>query len=252
MLAIARRNEILALLQTNQSVIVSELAKLYSVTEETIRRDLEELEKRGFAKKTYGGAVYAQAMVSDVPMRVREKANAAAKTRIAELAAELVGDGEALMMDSSSTALMIGRALKQKRRVTIITNSVEMLMEYADAKDSRIISTGGDLRESSYSLCGPDAAALIRRYNADRAIISCKGLSMERGATESGQAEAEVKRAMMEASGEVILAADQSKFGRVSFVRLADIGRVSAVLTDTAPDDKWMEYFDKKNVKVMY
>ncbi|MCL2352386.1 MAG: DeoR/GlpR family DNA-binding transcription regulator [Firmicutes bacterium] len=252
MLAIARRNEILTLLQTNQSVIVSEMSRLYGVTEETIRRDLEELEKRGFAKKTYGGAVYAQAMVSDLPMRVREKTNAEAKSRIAELAAELVADGEALMMDSSSTALMIGRRLRQTRRVTIITNSVEMLMEYADARDSRIISTGGCLREASYSLCGADAEALIRRYNADKAIISCKGLSRERGVTESAQAEAEVKKAMMDSAGEVILAADLSKFDKVSFVRLTDMARVGTVLTNAAPDEAWTEFFEQNDVKVRY
>ena len=137
MFAIERRNAILAALKEEKHVVVSELAKQFDVSEETIRRDLDKLEKEGYVVKTYGGAV-----ISEMPYVVTKKANVEAKQKIAELAAELIMDGDTLILDASSTALFIAQKIKTKKDITLLTNSLEVLMELSDVTGWKILSTG--------------------------------------------------------------------------------------------------------------
>ena len=135
MLAIERRREIISRLTLDGKVIVSELAKDFGVTEETIRRDLEKLDRDGIASKTYGGAVSKRSSGLDLPYSVREGVNVEEKQAIADCIAELIEDGERLMVDSSSTALYVIKRIKDKKNRTIITNSVKILLELADKQD---------------------------------------------------------------------------------------------------------------------
>lgn len=252
MLAIERRNEILTNLQKKQSVLVSELSKQYGVTEETIRRDLEKLEMEGLVKKTYGGAVLKQSLSIDMPLKIRQKTNRTEKKYIGAKAAELIEDGDSIMMDSSSTVLYIAKAIKHKNRLTIITNSVEILLEYADAKNIKVISTGGRLREASLSLVGPNAVRTLREYNVDKAFFSCKGVDMEKGVTESNESEAEIKKTMLLSARQIFLAADSSKFGQVSFASLMALDRADYVITDQMEAEEYASYFKAHQVHVIH
>ena len=147
MLAIERRREILSRLGADGKVIVSELARDFDVTEETIRRDLERLDREGLVSKTYGGAVAKQNSALDLPYNIRETVNVEQKQAIADKIADLIGDGERIMLDSSSTALYVVKKLKNKRNLTVITNSVKILIELADKSDWTVLSTGGILKK---------------------------------------------------------------------------------------------------------
>src|SRR5699024_700173 len=129
MLALERRNLILEKLQTEKRVVVSELSQLYNVTEVTIRQDLDKLEIEGFATKSYGGAVINEDVSIDLPFNVRKNQNVVGKQKMAEIAASLVQDGDHLFLDASTTAVFIAKALKEKERLTLITNSIEILIE---------------------------------------------------------------------------------------------------------------------------
>ena len=157
MFAIERRNAILAALKEEKHVVVSELAKQFDVSEETIRRDLDKLEKEGYVVKTYGGAVISEGAAIELPYVVRKKANVEAKQKIAELAAELIMDGDTLILDASSTALFIAQKIKTKKDITLLTNSLEVLMELSDVTGWKILSTGGSLKERSCALIGSQA-----------------------------------------------------------------------------------------------
>ena len=185
MLAIERKNEILAILQKEQRVLVAELSLRYNVTEETIRRDLEKLEKEGYVKKTYGGAVLNKNSTTDMPLKIREKTNRKEKQKIAQKVASLIEEGECIMLDSSSTSLLIAQELKKKKKLTVITNSVEVLIELSGCEGIKAISTGGILRDSSLSLVGKAAQDVLSRYNVDKAVLSCKGIDIEKGVTDS-------------------------------------------------------------------
>jgi len=248
MLAIERRSEIMSLLEQHQSVLVSELSKLYNVTEETIRRDLEKLEKDGFAEKTYGGAILRQAVNLDMPFRVRERTNKEGKHVIALKAAAFVEDGDTIMLDSSSTVLGIARQLKNRKHVTIITNSIEVLIELAASPALTVISTGGTLRGHSLSLVGRNAERMLRNFNVDKAFISCKGIDPEKGITESNEMEVEIKRAMRSAAKESYIAVDHTKFDKVSFVKLADFKDINGIITDFTPSEDWQDVFRANNI----
>ena len=130
MLALERRNLILEKLQEEKRVVVSELSQLYNVSEETIRRDLDKLEKEGLATKSYGGAVINEDVGIDLPFNIRKNQNVQGKQKMAEIAASMVNDGDHIFLDASTTAVFVAKALKEKERLTVVTNSMEIRLEY--------------------------------------------------------------------------------------------------------------------------
>lgn len=251
MLAIERKNEILAILQKEQRVLVSELSQKYDVTDETIRRDLEKLESEGYVKRTYGGAVLNKNTSMDMPLRIREKTNRREKQIIARLVAREIEEGDSIMLDASSTSLLIAKELKEMNKLTVVTNSVEVLIELAGHEGIRVISTGGTLRDSSLSLIGTAAQRALGGYNVDKAIISCKGIDMYKGVTDSSEEEADMKNAMRSCARHTILAVDSSKFDHVSFVRFMELMKGDMIVTDTIRNSSWKEYLEEKGVKVL-
>ena len=252
MLAIERRREILAKLNVDGKVIVSELAKDFDVTEETIRRDLEKLDKEGLVSKTYGGAVSKHNPSLDLPYNIREGVNVLQKQAISDKISELIEDGERVMLDSSSTALYVLKKIKSKKNLTIITNSVKILIELADKSDWTVLSTGGVLKKSALSLTGSSAEKMIRSYHVDTAICSCKGLDTELGITDSNESDTLIKQAMFASAERCILALDTEKFDRKSFVKVCDFGAINVVVTDSAPSEKWIGFCNEKGIDLIY
>jgi DeoR/GlpR family transcriptional regulator of sugar metabolism len=251
MLAIERRSRIIAVLEKQKSASVTELADLFHVSGETVRRDFEKLSRDGLISKTYGGAVLRDNMAVEPSFRMREKTNQNEKLTVAQKAARLVEDNSSVIIDASSTGVMVAKQLRDKRGLTIITNSVEILLDYANRRGTQVISTGGTLREMSLSLVGRNAERTLREYTADKTVISCKGLDLEQGVTESNEAEMEIKKIMLEHGRDIILAVDSSKFNKRSFVRIADISRVHCVVTDKAPPEEWTRFFAENNIRVL-
>ena len=252
MLAIERKNEILHKLRTEQRVLVSELADYYHVTEETIRRDLDKLEKEGYATKTYGGAILGNSTKTDLSYTIRNKTNVEAKNTIAELVAEFIDDGEHLMLDDSSTSLYVAKMLKEKKNLTIITNSVELVMELADVEGWTIMLTGGRLKPDSLALVGQQTQAMLRTFHVDTTVFSCKGIEPNAGITDSSEFHAETKQSMLAAAKRRILTIDSSKFDKVSFVRIADLSGVDLIVTDRKPDSAWLTAFERRGIACLY
>ncbi len=253
MLAIERRNAILTKLNLEGKVIVSELSREFDVTEETIRRDLEKLDKEGLAKKTYGGAVANQDVNTDLPFNVRKSANVEMKKHIAEKIAELIHDGDYIMLDASSTALSVIKHIKNRKKITLITNSVEILLELADKDDWKILSTGGTLKKGSLSLVGASAEKMIRGFHVNIAVCSSKGIDINMGITDSNERDSEIKQAIFAAADRKVLAVDSTKFDKISFVRVCDIeSGIDTVVTDSDPGEKWTDFLKEKNVELIY
>ena len=254
MLAIERRNEILEKLQTDRRVVVSELSQLYDVSEETIRRDLEKLVNDGYAIKSYGGAVINENINIELPFNIRKNRNILGKQHIADLVADLVKDGDSLMLDASTTAVYIAKALQEKGRknLTIITNSIEIIIELFDVQDWTVLSTGGVSREGSFALVGPQTDRMLTCYHVDKAIISCKGIDISAGFTDSDDLHANNKRTMLAAAKEKILAIDSSKFDRVAFTEIGTLDDLTAVITDEKPEEKWLQVLKDSDVQCIY
>lgn len=252
MLAIERKNRILTILREEKHVVVSELAKIFDVSEETIRRDLDKLEKEGYVSKTYGGAVISEGKEAELPYVIRKKANVAAKQAIAELAAELVVDGDSIILDASSTAVFIAKKIKSKKDISVITNSVEVLMELSDVTGWKIFSTGGSLKGGIGALIGGQAEECISRFHVDKAFISCKGIDMKYGFTDSNDSHAAVKRKMISAASQVFFAVDSSKFNRLSFTSLCGFSGVDALITNKKPSEEWEKVFAENGLECLY
>ncbi len=251
MLAIERRNAILAKLSVEGKVIVADLSRDFGVTEETIRRDLEKLDNEGLAKKTYGGAVANQTVNVDLPYSVRKRSNVERKQRIAEKIGEMIHDGDYIMLDASSTAIFVIKYIKQLKNITLITNSVEIMLELADKEGWNILSTGGSLKEGALSLVGASAEKMIRGFHVNLAVCSSKGIDISMGITDSNEKDSQIKQAIFAAADRRILAIDGTKFDKISFVKVCDIRDVDTVVTDEPPSERWIEYFRDNGVELV-
>ncbi len=251
MLAAERRNEILTQLKEEGKVVVGDLSKKYDVTEETIRRDLEKLERDGFAERTYGGAVLKENDKEELPFLVRKRANVEAKKQIAAVIGEMIQDGDRIMLDASTTALFVAKQIRHKKDITIITNSIEILLELSDVKGWKVLSTGGSLRAGALSLVGYQAERMVDGFYVDKVILSCKGVDFYKGFTDSNELDAGIKRQMLASAATKILAADSGKFGRISFTKIIDFSDVDVIVTDYEMNEEWKERMEDCNVNVV-
>ncbi len=251
MLAIERRNAILAKLSIEGKVVVSDLAAEYEVTEETIRRDLDKLDREGFARKTYGGAVKNESFNIDLPFQVRKQSNVESKQKIAAVIGSMIKDGDYIMLDSSTTALYVIKNILDRKKITLITNSVEILFELCNKPDWTIISTGGTLKEGGLSLLGYQAERMVEGYHVDLAVCSCKGLDISAGVTDSNDRDSQIKKAFFASAKRKILAVDSSKFNKTSFVKICDIRDVDIIATNEEPGENWKNAIEQQGVELV-
>ena len=250
-LAAERRNLILEELRRDERVLVGNLAAQFGVSEETIRRDLSNLEELGLANKCYGGATLADNRNAP-PFRVRKKLNVEEKKTVASMVAQLVDDGDFLMLDDSSTCYFIVRALHGKKGLTIVTNSIEIILELSGAhEDWNVISTGGNLDQDVFAFFGRKADETIHSFHVDKAIISCTGLDLDGRFTEAGMQNANIKQAMMAAAKQTILAMDSHKFNKTAFITVGDLSQISTVVTDHDPGPQWRELLKEQGVRLV-
>lgn len=252
MLAVERRNLILEKLQDERKVVVSELSTLFDVSEETIRRDLDKLDQQGLAIKSYGGAVLNENAGLDMPFNVRKKRNTRGKQEIAELVSGLIQEGEHIIVDPSTTAVAIVKALKSRKKLTVITSSIEVLVELSDVTGWDIICTGGTLKDNYLTLVGSRATEVINSFYADKVILSCKGIDLERGITDANEMLSQLKQTMLRSAKQRIVAADYTKFGNVAFSRICELCDIDMVVTDRKPAREWMDYFAEKGIECLY
>ncbi|MBP2664833.1 MAG: transcriptional regulator, DeoR family [Firmicutes bacterium] len=251
MLAVERRQTIIDLIRKEQKVYVPHLSQQFNVTEETIRRDLEKLENTGILTRTYGGAILTQHTNEDLPFPTRTIMNHELKQAIAQKAAKLISDDDTIMVDASSTSLELIHAIKNKRNLTIITNSVKITHDFVGAPFT-IISTGGILRPHSLALTGPVAHSSLQNYYVDIAIMSCKGLSLDKGIMESNEPESELKKSMISQAEKVILLADHTKFDKTAFIKLFGFEDIDYIVTDSKPSDEWANHLQKHYIELIY
>ena len=251
MLAAERRRIITQRIQATGQVVVSALSAEFAVSEETVRRDLEHLEKEGIAVRIYGGAVLAGNDRIAPPYSIRKNTNVEPKVAIARLLAQIIRDGDTLMVDESSTAAYGIRAIRHLKNITLITNSAELLREMTGQDSWHVISTGGTLKPDALALVGPHAARTVSSYHVRYAVLSCRGINDALGLADSSDEVVQVKQAMMASSECTLLLADHRKFGREGLVALGNLSCVDKLLTDAPPSPEWQKRLEKAGVEVI-
>lgn len=237
-------------LNDEKKVYVTELAAFFEVTEETIRRDLERLEKEDQLHRSYGGAVLNEQTTGALSFARRASLNNDDKSSIARKALRLISNGSSLMVDASTTTLSLLQHLKSKKSLTIISNSARLIAESLDLPHT-IISTGGQLRPNALSLTGAATEKMLRSYYVDLAFISCKAVDLKKGVLESNEAEAVIKQRMIKQAARTYLLCDHSKLGGSAFFRICELPVLAGIITDTNPGDGWTEYCEKHHIELI-
>lgn len=250
MFGIERRSKMMSMLYDRKSLLVQEAAALFGVTEETIRRDLKELEQQGLLSRTYGGAVLADDTGTEAPLNVREGINIEGKDSIGRYAAGLVNDGDTVFLDASTSSLYVAKHLKDKRALTVITNAEGILLELSGSDDITLICTGGILRNKSLSYVGRAAENAISGYYADKLFFSCRGFSPKRDLTDSNEQESEIRKTMLRCSNQAIFLCDHTKFDKVGYVNTARLSDIDMIITDQPFPDSWSDYLKGSPVRV--
>jgi ribose transport system substrate-binding protein len=239
MIPFERQQRIATLLRENPGIKVAVLAKTLSVSEGTIRNDLETMEQAGVLARVRGGAVLLdEGQILNPSFSARINANASAKKRIAKLAAEMVEDGDSILLDASTTVFAMIPHLKKLRDLTVITNGIPIGMALSQNPTHTVILIGGKIGPSGTSVVGSFGSKLLEDIHVKTAFVSCSGFSVEAGLTEIDIHEVEIKRKMIRCAEKVITLVDASKFGKVDLVPFASISQVSHIFTDNkiSPD----------------
>jgi DeoR/GlpR family transcriptional regulator of sugar metabolism len=249
MLAVTRRTQIRDILLEKKSVTVTELSQKFAVTEETIRRDLQQLENEGVLTRTYGGAFIQDGVLNEVDLTLRETAYVESKEAIAEKCAQLVHHGDTIFLDASTTATFVAKKIRNMR-LTVVTNSCMVVDQMKDSESVHLICVGGTYTIKSKAFNGNATLRGVQEYYVDKVFMSCRSLSMEHGITDSNEEIALIRQTLLKCSNLVYLIADRSKFDKTSFVHICDFGDIDAVVSDYSFSQEWREFLQSKNVNI--
>ena len=227
-----RRHDILDRVQRDGRSSVAELSQAFDVSEVTIRGDLQALADQGLLVRTHGGAIPANRLSRDLSLVLRRQQQVLAKDHIGEAGAAQIEDGDAIFLDSSSTALAIARHLAQHRFVTVVTNSLAIVQELTDYANVEVVAPGGRLRRDTFSLVGVDSLDMLRQYNIQKGFFGAHGITLEEGLTDVSADEADVKRAMAGMCRQVFAVLDATKWGRVGLASFAPLSQIDTIITD--------------------
>ena len=227
-----RRRAIVEIVNHEGRVLVQDLGPRFSTSQVTIRNDLEILHSRGLLHRTHGGALPVRAgALLDPSLREKEKLHRKEKQKIGAAAARLVKEGQSVVLDSGTTTTVIARTLRNFRRLTVITNAVNIAADLAGTH-FEVILTGGILRENSFSLVGPLAEDTLRHLSADVLFLGVDGFDVHFGLTTPNMLEARVNRVMVEIARRTVAVCDSSKFGRRSLALIVPPSAVHQTITD--------------------
>lgn len=230
-----RQARLLGLLRSEIFADIQALKDALGVSVATIRRDLSELENRGLLKRTHGGALVANQATRDSVVSVRGAVNIEEKARIADAAAKMVVDGDAVMIDGGTTSLLVAQRLASNRSLTFVTNGIDALAALTAAKVPKLHFIGGEYLDIHHCFGGPMAVEQVRRFNVDKAILSVAAVDPRRGQICTAHPQAAcVQQAMIDAARMTVVVADHSKFNRTALTVIAPLERIDYVVTDTA------------------
>lgn len=251
MLIAERHQKIIEIVNERKSIRVTELSDIFSKTEETIRRDLEKLESQEKLIRSHGGAISINDSKSqEIPFLEREVTNVDEKREIAFEAVRQVNEGDRIILDASTTAWFMAKSLPDIS-ITVLTNSIKVVMELSSKKQITVISTGGILRTESLSFIGPLAETSLETYHVNKAFISCKGFHLERGMSETSEQQARIKQTMINRADQVYIMIDHSKFEVQDFTQMSELSAIDYIITDSKTDDNTIEALADKSLKVI-
>jgi DeoR family fructose operon transcriptional repressor len=245
-----RKGRILQMLHENNRLLVPDLCEAFHVSPATIRNDLRELESCGLLQRTHGGALSNPKTRFELNSYQKEVSRLAEKQSIARYAAGLVEDGDTVAIDTGTTTLEFARQLGGKRDITVVTNDIQIAAQLEHTANATVIFIGGMLRKGFHCTVGPAAVRMLREFSVDKAFIATNGVSLDKGLTTPDMNQAEIKKAMIDIAGEVVVLCDSTKFGSKAFVQVAPVSAVDRIVTDGNIDERELKAFQAGGIPV--
>jgi DeoR family fructose operon transcriptional repressor len=245
-----RKSGIAEYIHKNSRASVEELSEKFNVSKSTIRRDLQELEDVKLLKRTHGGAVSLEMVSFESAFTEREDKYAREKELIAKRAAELIQDGDTIILDAGTTTQLLAREIKGFSGLTVVTNSLMIAYELQNTPNIEVMVTGGKLRPDTLSLVGPLTEEALKHIRVNICFVATNALDIAEGLTTPMITEATAKRKMMEIAKQVILLADHTKIGKVSFAKFADLTEIDQYIVDDGISEEMLEALEKMDITV--
>ena len=248
-----RRREIIAMIDRQGRIMISEVSRHFEISSVTARTDINVLAERNLLVRSHGGAIRKHDPSADAPLEVKESLHHDEKVKIGEAAAALVREGQTVLLDSGTTTLEVARALRQQKltRVTVVTNSLTIAWELSPVPDINLIMVGGMHRPISRSFAGPQAQKPLADLRVDHLFLGVDGLEPEVGPSTPDILEAELNATMIRSAREVTVVTDSSKIGRSSLSTIAPITSVNRIITDRGISGLHKEILEGKGIKVL-
>lgn len=252
MLAAERRFRIREILSAQRTVSATELARVLGVTGATIRRDLEALEQEGLLVRSHGGAVSRASSTAyqgsyDYLLHVNETE----KQAIAREAAKLILDGDTVFLEGSTTVFELARCIQRRSRLTVVTNSPAIVVQFQHSPGVSVISTGGYLHKDTLYLQGVWTRRVLAEIRLDKAVLGVTGIDPEFGMSTADHPEAEIKQLLLRAARQRIALGDHTKFGRQNFAFVAPVTDIDILVTDSGVEQKYVEQLRDKGIQVI-
>ncbi|MCW3090519.1 MAG: Alkaline phosphatase [Ferruginibacter sp.] len=251
MLANQRREKIYELVQEDGSAKVIDLARIFKVTEVTIRQDLEKLEKDGLVIKEHGGAFLKNIKDQVQAITLGHRENTDKKELIARKCMEFIESGDSIILDSGSTTTEIAKNLKGFKNLTVITNALNIALLLGAEPGIDLIVTGGEFKPPTLSLTGQKAADFFKGINVQKLFLATAGISLKAGLTYPSISDLVVKRAMIEAADTTYLVADSTKIGKSAFASLGALSLIDYIITDNGIEEKHKEIFKNNEIELI-
>lgn len=251
MLSVDRTNSIRQLLIKNNSVSVAELSKMFGVSGETIRRDINKIVNEDpMVLRVHGGACRI-APDSDLPYSFRESSKIEEKKRIAAACLEEISNGDYVFLDGSTTTLYLSKLIATSNiSLNVITNSLGIVNELCSNENIKIIGLGGKYTDKSHSFVGNTTLSQLVDLFAEKSFVSCSGIDMRFGITHNNEEEAAIRRSMLLNSKKRYLLIDSNKFGRCKMHRIITADNVDIIFTETSPSAEWIDFFEKNKIEL--
>ncbi|KAA9345455.1 MULTISPECIES: DeoR/GlpR family DNA-binding transcription regulator [Larkinella] len=251
MLPNQRRDKILELLKEDGSAKIVNLARIFKVTEVTIRQDIEKLEKDGLVIKDHGGAYLKNVEDQVRTVSLGNQENIDKKERIASKCLEFIESGDTIILDSGSTTTEIAKKLRGYRNLTVITNALNIALILGAETGIEVIMTGGEFKPPTLSLTGQKAADFFKGINVQKLFLATAGISLKAGLTYPSISDLVVKKAMIDAADVTYLVADSTKIGKSAFASLGALSLIDYIITDATIQEKYKQVFHDNEIELI-
>ena len=249
--SLERQQKLTRLLEQTGRISVAQICDHFGVSEATARRDLETLSEQGKLQRVHGGAIAVEQAPPELPILERETEQPDEKLRVGRAAAALIADNETVFLGSGTTVLEVARNVRNRRNLTVITNSLPVLNTLAGLDGITVVSLGGMLRNTELSFIGHITEQALSEVRADKVFMGARGVSLEHGLTNDYLQETMTDRAILRIGREVVIVADHTKINRVATAFLASVDNIHTLVTDKDADKEFVKAIKKQNINVI-